>query len=116
VQRGRSRKSLLLSRIDLWRSSAIDSGPFGGGSVDHQVAPRSELPGVSSVLENVRVALGPDSIDHPAGGADGARSLPGLPGDGSQPASQPEAGLSYWRAGVLGLRIGARRPDGGRPW
>jgi hypothetical protein len=44
-------------------------------------------PASSSVLESVLAALGPDSVNCSAGDADGARSPPGLPGDGSQPAS-----------------------------
>jgi hypothetical protein len=72
-------------------------------------------PASSSVLEHVRRALGPDSVDHPAGSADCARSPPGLPGDGSQSAFQTEPAISHWRVGALELRIGAQCPDGGRP-
>jgi hypothetical protein len=71
-----------------------------------------DCPASSSVLETVRGTPGPDSVDHPAGDADGARSPPGLPGDGIQPASEPEPGHSRWRADALERRIEAQPPDG----
>jgi hypothetical protein len=58
-------------------------------------------PASSSVLESVRGDLRPDSVDHPAGDADGAPVPSGLHGDGSQPSSEPEPDLSHWRAGGL---------------
>jgi hypothetical protein len=57
-------------------------------------------PTSSSFLESVRRALGPDSVNHPTGAADGARSPPGL---------------SHWRMSALELRIAAQRSGGGRP-
>jgi hypothetical protein len=72
-------------------------------------------PASSSVLERVCTPLRPDSVNHPADDADGSRSPPGIAGDGSQSASQPEPRLSHWRAGAIELTIGAQPPDGGRP-
>jgi hypothetical protein len=51
-------------------------------------------PASSSVLENVREGLEPDSVDRSTGDADGARPPPDLPADRSLPTAQPELGLA----------------------